>query len=155
MDLPIRCSANSAKSDARLRSLRALEQVTHCAPVAVLAVVHVAHELKDGSERRERALHAVGNLHELVGRVVLKLDSGDEARLDPRVGGAEPLHLVGVAREDDDEVVPVVLGQLDERVERLLAKGVALVGDDGVGLVDEEDAAQGRLDDLGIRGGGG
>ena len=68
--------------------------------------------------------------------------------LTDRVAREQLPHVGRVSGENDDEIIAVVLGELHERVERLLAKRVAVVGDERVRLVDEEDAAKGRLDHL-------
>ena len=61
----------------------------------------------------------------------------------------EPLHLVLVAGNDDDEVLPLVLHHLEQHLDRLLAV-VALVvkAVHVVGLVDEQHAAHRPLQDL-------
>ena len=55
-------------------------------------------------------------------------------------------HRLRVAGDDDDEVLPVVLHLLDERVDGLLR---GLVPGEAVGLVDEEHAADRLGADLG------
>ena len=55
---------------------------------------------------------AHGDQHQLVGGVVGELDRRGEARLEAGVAREQRAHVAGVAREDDDEVVAVVLGEL-------------------------------------------
>lgn len=81
-------------------------------------------------------------------RTHLERDGRGKARAQPRVRRKETAHLAVVPGEDDNEVIAMVLGQLDQRVERLLTKLVALVGHDRVRLVDDEHAAECRLDHL-------
>ena len=67
----------------------------------------------------------------------------------------EFLHQVGIARHDDNEILAVVLHAFQQDFDGLAAKIVAvLLVDQGVGLVDEQHAAQSFLDDLlGFQGG--
>ena len=51
-------------------------------------------------------------------------------------------HLVGVAGDDDDHVVAVVLDELDERVDGLVAEVAVAAPGQRVGLVDQQDAAE-------------
>ena len=65
------------------------------------------------------------------------------------VGGHEPPHLLGIAGDDHHELVAEILHVLQQRVDGVLAERVALVlGDQPVGLVDEQHPAQGVLADL-------
>ena len=70
--------------------------------------------------------------------VVLELDDRLEPAGEAGVLGDEHDHRVGVARDDDDEVVAVVLHLLDEGVDGLLA---VLVAGERVRLVDEQHPA--------------
>ncbi len=67
----------------------------------------------------------------------------------------EFFHEAGVARHDDDEVVPMILHVFQQDLHRLVAEVVsALLAGEGIGLVDEEHAAHGAVDDLlGLDGG--
>ena len=64
----------------------------------------------------------VDDQHQLVGRVVLELERLGEPGGQAGVGVQEVEHLVGVAGDDDGDLVAVVLHQLDQRVDRLLAE---------------------------------
>ena len=87
--------------------------------------------------------------HELLGRVVVEHDLLIEARTQAGVGIQERLHEVGVARHDDHEVVAVVLHGLEEGVDGLHAEVVRPgIGGQGIGLVDEEQAAVRTVHDL-------
>ena len=104
----------------------------------MLKMVISASRAPASSTNMSVAHHRVGDRHELVRRVVVEADRRREARLEPRVAREQLAMSPRVARaQDDDEVVAVVLGALHQRVERLLAEGVAVVGDERVGLVDE------------------
>ncbi len=87
---------------------------------------------------------------QLVGGVVGELDAAREAGGQARVGGEERLHLLGVAGDDDDHLVAVVLHQLQQGVHGLPAEVVAgrLARGEGVRLVDEQHTAQGPFEDL-------
>ncbi len=99
--------------------------------------------------------HGFGDGHELVRGVVGEVDVVGDAGAEAGVGGEELVHAVRVAGEDDDEVVAAVLHDLEEDLDGFLAV-VALVfgAEEVVGLVDEEDAAHGFLEDLLGLGGG-
>ena len=81
-------------------------------------------------------------------RTHLERDGRGKARPQPRVRREETAHLAVISGEDDDEVIAMVLGQLDQRVERLLTELVALVGHDCIRLIYNEHAAECRLDHL-------
>ena len=96
----------------------------------------------------------VGDLQQLVGGVVRELDLVRETAGQAAVGGEEGLHLPGVSGKDDHQLVPVVLHPFHEGVDGFEAEAVLLAAVEAVGLVDEEDAAEGALDDaVGQRGG--
>ena len=67
----------------------------------------------------------------------------------------ELLHQLGVARHDDHQVLPVVLHVFQQDLDGLPAEVVPVVLiHQGIGLVDEQHAADGLLDDLlGLQGG--
>lgn len=66
----------------------------------------------------------------------------------------EPIHQIGVARHDDHQVVPVILHGLEDGVDGLLTEVVLALTVEGIGLVDEQHAADRLLDDLlGLDGG--
>ena len=60
----------------------------------------------------------------------------------------ELFHQAIVARDDHDEVVAVILHRLEQRVDGLLTEVVVALAVEGVGLVHEQHAAHGLLDDL-------
>ena len=70
--------------------------------------------------------HPLGDREQLAVVIVGEVDVMGDARAEAGVGLEEPVHLVGVAGEDDDEVVAVVLHHLQQDLDRLLAV-VALV----------------------------
>ena len=86
-------------------------------------------------------------LEQLVRAVVFENDAvaGGETALEAAVARDERLHLKGVACRDAHELAAVVLQALDQRLQRL--RTIAAVRE-LVGLVDEEDAAHGRVDDM-------
>ena len=66
----------------------------------------------------------------------------------------ELVHQVGVARHDDHQIVPVILHGLQQGVDGFLPEVVFTAAVEGVGLVHEQHAAHGLLDDLlGLEGG--
>ncbi len=95
-----------------------------------------------------RVAEPVHDRDQLVGPVVLELDGPGEAGRQPRVGGQEAAHLLGVAGRDHDHVVAVVLHQLEQGVDGLLAevRAAAGVGGQRVRLVDEQHPAAGRVE---------
>src|SRR5262249_48958322 len=81
---------------------------------------------------------------EFGGVVVLEQQGAGEAGGQAGVGGDEAAHVGGGAGGDDDDVVAVVLHHFDQGGDRFEAEvGAACGGDEGVGLIDEQDAAQG------------
>lgn len=89
----------------------------------------------------------IRDVQQLIGGVVRELYLVREAAGKAAVGGQERLHLPGVARKDDHQLVAVVFHPLHQRVDGLKAEAVLLAPVEAVGLVDEEDAAQRALDD--------
>ena len=80
-----------------------------------------------------------------------ELQPGGEAGGQAGVGGQERLHLLLVAGQDDDQVLAVVLGPLEQGLDRLDAEPVGLavtLVDQAVGLVDEQHPAQRAVDQL-------
>lgn len=76
------------------------------------------------------------------GLIIAEGDGPRETGCHTGVDGEEPLHLVGVAGDDDDHRVPVVLHQLHQCVDRLPAEVPAgVLGRQGVRLVDEQHPA--------------
>ena len=92
--------------------------------------------------------------HQLVQRVVLEQQKTVEAGLQTGVGVDELVHQVGVARHDDHQIVPVILHGLQQGVDGLLPEVVFTAAVEGIGLIHEQHAAHGLLDDLlGLEGG--
>ena len=91
------------------------------------------------------------DVHQIAGAVAGEGDPGAEPRGQARVAAHEPVHVVRVAREHDDQPVAVVLGPLEQRLDRLgavrVTAGVPVVVQ-RVGLVDEQDAAHRGVDEL-------
>ena len=93
--------------------------------------------------------HQLGDGHELLGVVVREADVMRDARAHPGVGAEERLHPVVVAGQDDHEPVAVGLHGLEQHLDRLLPVVALVLGAvQVVGLVDEQHAAVGALDDL-------
>lgn len=93
--------------------------------------------------------HGLEDLQELVGVVVFEVYVFVEAGAQAGVGVDEAGHELGVAGDDDDEVVAVVFHGFEEGVDGFAAVVVAAGGvGEGVGFVDEEDAAYGFIDDF-------
>mmetsp|Transcript_70673 Transcript_70673/g.199548 ORF Transcript_70673/g.199548 Transcript_70673/m.199548 type:complete len:483 (-) Transcript_70673:45-1493(-) len=90
----------------------------------------------------------LADLPELLAAVVAELEAERHARLEARIRLEERLHLLVVASEDDDDLATMILDLLDQRVDGLLAERVPAALDQGVGLVDEQDAAGGAPDRL-------
>ena len=116
----------------RVRAQRLLEQRAREARVAeALAALRA---VEDPSQRLDRALVeavlAVGrellrDRDELVGRVVRERDLAREARLQPGVRLEEAAHQRGIAGDDHDEPVAVILHPLEQRLDRLGAEVAA------------------------------
>ena len=84
---------------------------------------------------------------QLVGGVVGEGDRAREPGRDAGVGLDEALHLPRVAGHDHHDLVAVVLHQLEQGRDRLVAEVAERVGrDQGVGLVDEQHAAGGLVE---------
>jgi hypothetical protein len=86
--------------------------------------------------------HAMRDLHQLLGHVVGKVDVVRDQRSNAGIGREELVHAVFVAGQDHDEPVAVVLRDLQEDLDRLLAVVALVLGPvQVVGLVDEQHAA--------------
>ena len=140
----------------RLPQADPVERVAHAARVGEVRTLatHLEVLAKRGSRSRVEAVvplgeHLLGDLEELVLRVVREGDVVRDAARHPRVGLEELVHAVLVAGEDDDEVVALVLHDLEQDLDRFLAV-VLLVfrAVQVVGLVDEEHAAHRPLQDV-------
>ena len=88
----------------------------------------------------------VEDLLELIDRVVRELDILVEPGLESGIAVDELLHGLCIARDDDNQVVSVVLHSLEDRVDGFLAESVILLGQ-RISFVDEENAAH-RFFDL-------
>ncbi len=95
------------------------------------------------------AEHQLGDVGQLVQRVLGEVEVVGDPRAHPRVGGEEGVHPVLVAGQDHHDLVPLVLHHLQQDLDRLLAVVPLVVGPvQVVGLVDEQHAAHGSLEDL-------
>ena len=84
---------------------------------------------------------------QLVGRCSRGTSSVRAKRLfRPGLASMKLAHLVRVAGDDDGEIVAVVLHELDERVDRLAAEVVLAAARQRVRLVDQQHAAERRLE---------
>ena len=79
-----------------------------------------------------------GDVQQLVCSVVRELDLVGEAAGKAAVGGEEHLHLLGVARKDDHQLVPVILHALYKGVDGFQPKAVLLAAVQAVCLVNEQ-----------------
>mgnify|MGYP000585665964 CR=1 FL=1 len=84
----------------------------------------------------------VGDVQQLVCRVVRELDLVGEAAGKTAVGGKEHLHLPGVARQNDHQLVPVVLHALHKGVDGFETKAVLLAAVEAVGFIDKQHTAE-------------
>src|SRR6266545_126936 len=141
-----------------LHLAHALQQPAGLPRVAeVLVTVELPEPLQQRvlQPRREQVVvlrgDAGGDEDELAGGVVGELHRLGEPRGETRVGVEELGHLVGVPRDDDRDLVPMVLHQLHQRIDRLPAEvGTGAAGPgQRVRLVDEQDAPQGLLEHRG------
>ena len=138
----------------------AVDGVAGAAPVREARHAHAALEvlaerlLGSRGEAVVLALeHALRDLHQLLRRVVGKVDVVRDPRGQAGIGREELVHPVLVAGEDHDQPVALVLHHLEEDLDRLLAV-VALVlrAVQVVRLVDEQHAAVRALEHvLGLR----
>ena len=147
---------------------RLLQQAPHETAVAeVVGETAAADVLHHAGQRRPglgvKRLPALGERgpgeREQLGRGVPgEPDPDREPRVQPGIAGQEVLHLPVVAGQDDDEPVAVVLGALEQRLDRLVAEPVAVpfaVVDQAVGLIDEQHPTQRLIDQfVGLDGGG-
>ena len=86
--------------------------------------------------------------HHLIGGVVGEVEKAVEPGLQTGVGVDEPVHEIVIPRRDDHQIVPVVLHGLEDGVDGLPAEVVLRSAVEGVGLVDEQHAPQGGVDNL-------
>ena len=84
-------------------------------------------------------------LRQLVRVIVVEVDGLREPALQSGIRVDEGVHLLGVASNDAHELTSVVFQSLQQGVDGLAAKRVVVVGTQGIGLVDEEYATQGRV----------
>ena len=133
-----------------------LKEVAHAARVAeghtvgVFVADEVLHVLLSvGREGVERLAAAhPENFEHLIERIVVKVQVAVEAGLKAGVRVDEFLHQSVVARHDHYKVVAVILHRLEQRIDGLLAEVVVALAVEGVGLVDEQHAAERLFDDL-------
>ena len=117
-----------------------------------------------GAGRRDLATYGGGNtfngfeahglddtqedLYEFIIRVVIEGQGRREPRRQARVGTEEVLHLVVIPRNDNNEIITVILHGLHQCFDGLGTEVTApwTLGGERVGLIDEEDTAQGLID---------
>ena len=80
--------------------------------------------------------------------VVREVDGLREPALKSRVGGNQFCHFLWVASQDDHHGVPPVLNVLHHRVNSFAAKVLFAASGQRVSLVDQQDSAVGRIEDL-------
>src|SRR5829696_3877229 len=141
--------ADAAFETKGLRVQRLLEERPDEARVAeALAALRV---LEDRTEADERSLveavfgiagEVPADRHELLCRVIGKHDLAGEARLQTGIRLQETAHQRGVAGDDHDEPVAVVLHPLQQRLHRLGPEVARLAAGECVRLVDEEHAVE-------------
>ncbi len=137
------------------------QQAAHEPPVAELVGQPAPADLLEhppqhrpgvGVEQFALALQGqLGQRAELGRGVAGELHPVGEPGVEAGVGGQEVLHLPLVAGQDDDQVLAVVLGPLEQRLDRLVAEPVALpvaLVHQAVGLVDEQHPAERGVDQL-------
>ena len=90
----------------------------------------------------ERSEHLLADRLEIGVGVIGKFDVVGDARAEARIGMEETVHLVGVAGENNHEIVAIVLHHLQQNLDRLLpVVALVLLPIEIVGLVDEQYAA--------------
>ena len=135
-------------------TLEGRHHLTGVAEVLRAALVHLLEELADmrlgvGIEAVVLLLEFLAeDMGELLGGVVGELQPFVEAGGDAGVGIEEVEHLLGIACDDTDELAAQLLDGLQQRVDSLAPVVATLARGEGVGLVDEEHAAHGRIDHL-------
>mmetsp|Transcript_37781 Transcript_37781/g.87756 ORF Transcript_37781/g.87756 Transcript_37781/m.87756 type:complete len:235 (+) Transcript_37781:226-930(+) len=144
-----------------LGSFGALQDVAHSTPIATgpcistLAAWIIHNSLEHlpqtlprlrGQHHHILEEHLIGNLQELLWRVVVEFQHCGKPAAQTRVGVQELLHLLAVTGQDHHEIGSEVLHQLDERIQGFPPEGVlALLTNERIGLIDKEHAAQGAL----------
>ncbi len=89
----------------------------------------------------------LGDLQQLHGGVVRELDPVGKTGGKAAVGGEEGLHLPGVTRQNDHQLIPVILHPLHQRVDGFQPEAVLLTAIEAVCLVNEKHTTQRALDD--------
>ena len=89
----------------------------------------------------------MGDLQQLFSGVVRELDLVGETAGKAAVGGEEGLHLLGVTRQNDHQLVPVILHSLYKSVDGFQPEAVLFTPVEAVCFVNEEHTAQCALDD--------
>ncbi len=98
--------------------------------------------------------HELGDIAEIIGRVVREGDVEGDAGAEAGVLFKEAFHLIGVAGEDDDGFTAAVFHFLNDGVDGFVAVEAVAVVNEGIGFVDEEDVAFGFFKDFLNFGGG-
>ena len=96
----------------------------------------------------------MGDLQQLLSGVVRELDLVGKTAGKAAVGGEEGLHLLGVTRQNDHQLIPVILHSLYKSVDGFQPEAVLLAAVEAVCFVNEEHTAQSALDDAVGQGGG-
>ena len=91
------------------------------------------------------AVH-VEDLLQFIGGIIREFNIFVKTGFQAGVAVDEFLHGSSVTGDDDHQVIPVVFHGLQDRIDRLLAEGILFIGGQGIGFIDEEDAAHGRFD---------
>ena len=89
------------------------------------------------------AVH-VKDLHQFIDGIIRKLDVLVEPALQTRIAVDEPLHRFGISGYDHDQVIPVILHRLQDRVDCFLAEILILRGK-CIGFIDEQYPAERSL----------
>mmetsp|Transcript_28602 Transcript_28602/g.77474 ORF Transcript_28602/g.77474 Transcript_28602/m.77474 type:complete len:246 (+) Transcript_28602:902-1639(+) len=106
-------------------------------------VLHARTDLQSACFRLD-----LGDLHELIFRVVGEQDRLGKAAGQPRVALQQLRHLFRVAGKDHHKVVALVLARLQQRVQRLLAEPVLLTLHQRIRLVHKQNPAERPVDRL-------
>src|SRR5205085_3551497 len=101
--------------------------------------------LERGSQAQSvSAAHLAEDAAELEGGVVGKLNVASETGLESGIGVNEPIHLIGIPGDNKDQPVAVVFHALEQRLDSLVAKIFAFLGQT-VGFIDEKNSIQGGI----------
>ena len=126
---PVDVAAGMGGEPHRLGLSGLLQHRAHLAGIGPIfgagAGAHIGDQLLLEALRQDEALvgrHALQDLGEFRRAVGRELDRLGEAAGETRIGVDEPTHVVGVAGHDHDDPVAVVLHELQQGIDRLLAE---------------------------------